>query len=225
MQLEALSSEDPSIVLAAQAIGLDGATREFRERLSTTINDWLEVFTAVSLTNERPGRRRKEATRLSNDAARASHELRRLIRMLRSFVEKQSDNSSGSEIIGLVDTGMLDELAKQLASLSASAASVATSVPEDRGGRSRMWGFTTLVIHLGFAYEEFAGRQAKASYRADRSLYGGKFLDCVEVLLPQIVRLLSARGVPFPYPQSKNARGRYIYEITRRPRDLNRKTP
>jgi hypothetical protein len=93
-----------------------------------------------------------------------------------------------------------------------------TSILEklDKGGRpKKMLGFHRLVIGLNHAFTVAIDRSGKANWNEEQGAYGGQFFKFVETVLPHVSALMNDIGVPFSYPDTANARGSYIHEMTR----------
>ena len=78
-----------------------------------------------------------------------------------------------------------------------------------------MYPFKMLVLGLALAFENATKRKAKVTRDPDRERFRGRFVCLVEKVLPLTCDCATDLGQTFPYPQSPQRRGRYVYEWTR----------
>jgi hypothetical protein len=93
----------------------------------------------------------------------------------------------------------------------------------DKGGPPKMAAFQTLVFWLGLAFKRATGRPAKVTWNAHRGRYEGHFLLLVEAVLPLARRLAGSPERPIRCPDTEQARGKYVYELTRAGAGKNKK--
>jgi hypothetical protein len=85
----------------------------------------------------------------------------------------------------------------------------------DKGGAPKMIAFHALIWGLKQAFEHATRRAAKVTWSEHQQRYGGRFLTLVEAVLPLALALSEDAGRPLRYPPSPEARGKYIFAMTR----------
>jgi hypothetical protein len=165
---------------------------------------------------------------------------KRLLRVKREAIEAESSLSRFRDALNdlppryreLLD-GRLESVAKVAVSLVArqqpwfhalsSVAELAGMVAEiltgtNKGGRPKMLAFDALVRVLARAYKRATNKSAKATWNEHHRRFSGKFVSLVEAALPLATRWAGTPEKQMRFPKSANARGHYIYELTRRGR-------
>jgi hypothetical protein len=193
-----------------QLVGLEEPNSQFRDDLS-------EAILLCVLTHKfRPKRRsetRKQLEALRKEAAAAEEINRRLVSRLRET----------SGIYPPIKRQFVELLGNQTdyyARLSKLARGHANSLI-DRGGRTGMRGFWSLVELLGAAFEKATGAKASdaAKYRGEKHGHEGVFFEFVDTVLP-LVRELAPK---MPCPESRLAQDTYVFKVVTAPQ--KRKAP
>ena len=86
----------------------------------------------------------------------------------------------------------------------------------DKGGAPKMLAFNALVKVLAHAFERAKNRPAKVTRNNYTGQFSGEFMSLVEAVLPLAILWAGTPERPMHYPKSPKARGKYIYELTRR---------
>lgn len=195
----------------ARLLGLERASPEFREQLSRSIDMWLSCATTDDerASEHRQALRkdalRKEGLQISKNALKVSARLREWAAGVASAMDLES-----------IEFDRLIEEAQHLERLSEIIRSHAHhSKSRKPTGRREFVLFGALILLLGLVYKDFTGRQPRVTYNNYRKSFEGTFVRFLEALWPKTFLLSRASGISFEYPRSKQARGAYVYKMTR----------
>jgi predicted HicB family RNase H-like nuclease len=207
----------PHIEKYAAIIGVANSRREFEKDVTDALQ-WCVLNLAIP--RKRLSEFRKDLLRVSKEARAAQRSMHRLRTALESLSPPFSETLEP----------LLDVQAKIALSITARqlpwfyALSSVADVAEfrasrlggkDKGGAPKKLAFTMLVLYLARAFENATKRKAKVTWNAHKDRFQGDFISLVEGVLPLAKELAEGSGLPFPYPNSRRSRGKYVYELTR----------
>ena len=165
----------------------------------------------------------KEMARVEKEAFASAKQLRRLQIALDDVTPLYADNlieglklPLTAEWDALKLSRMPSFIALRLENLSNRAAiHVQLFKRRDKGGVLSLIEFRALVLGLGHAFRRATGRAAKVTWNEHGRRYEGNFVELVEIVLPLARTCADGYGWRMVCPQTKRARGKYIYDLTR----------
>jgi hypothetical protein len=181
-------------------------------------------FTHLDFPNrKRQGKTRKELLRVAKEATAAKKHLERLRDALGELDSVYRERLDGRlDLLSKIAVSFVEKQPPWFNALStvSYAASIYAEVlrGKDKGGVPKMVAFNALIAGLKRAFESAKGRPAKVTRNQYREQFGGKFLALVEAVLPLALVVAGGSQGQMPHPISKEARGKYVYEATRRKR-------
>jgi hypothetical protein len=207
---------DRHIAKWASTIGLDRASPTFRQDVIDALL-WCVVTHVDAPNRKRYSDIRKELLCVSKEAASAEKSLRRLHEALDDLIPRYRELLE--ERLGVPGRIALRHFSEQtpwLYALSSEAGRYGEMCKSlDKGGAPKTFAFVSLVTALATAFQRAKNRPAKATWSAHRARWEGQFVNLVEGVLP-VARMFRTADRPMQYPDSASARGKYIYEMTRR---------
>ena len=212
----------------AGVIGLPSATPQFEQDLVDAVQ-WCHWMHLKVTSRKRIADIRKELLQVKREARDAKKSLTRL---------RDALNTLTPQCWELLDE-QLESVAKTAVSLVAKqvpwfhalslVADLAGLLAErlkdaDKGGAPQMLGFQALVKGLARAFENAKSRSAKVTRNAYDGCFGGEFVTLVEAVLPLAKCWAETPERPLHYPKSPRARGKHIYDLTRRSAGKKKRT-
>jgi hypothetical protein len=190
----------------AAAIGLkDSVGEQFQHDLTRAIT----ICLGINLDKQKRGSEMKrELLRVKKKAATATRALRDLQAALDGLTPLYRD-----EIFKNLEMPLRTALRVETLS---NAAWIYAKAMRDEGGRPKMLAFAFLVTWLARAFQNATGSEAKVTWNDHRERWEGKFMAFIEIVLPLVLDIGKQLGQPLPYPKSERARGKYVYDATRR---------
>jgi hypothetical protein len=203
----------------AAVIG-SSATPQFEQDLVDALL-WCVLMHLEATNRKRASNIRKELLRIQREAMAAESSLSRLRDALNKLTPRYRELlDEHLESVAKVAVSIVAKQAPWFHALSSVAdlAGISAEIFKgaDKGGAPKMLAFSALVRVLARAFERAKNKQAKATWSDHDSRYGGEFVSLVEAVLPLAVRCAETPKRPMRYPKTAYARGKYIYELTRR---------
>jgi hypothetical protein len=187
---------------------------------------WCVVAQADAPNRKRYGDIRKQLACIKGEAVAAQKHLERLRFALNDLPPRYSEllNTQLESVTRIA----VAVVAKQmpwfyaLSPLADTASIISEALRNaDKGGAPAMLTFRTLIAGLRRAFARAKGKNAGVTWNEHRKQFEGKFLKLVEAVLP-LAMSFSSKERPMRIPKTSNARGKYVYEMTRRGRPQTR---
>lgn len=203
----------------ATVIGLPSATPQFEQDLVDALL-WCHWMHLEAITRKRVSDIRKELLHVQREAAAAESSLSRLRDALNNLTPRCRELlDEHLELVAKVAVSIVAKQGPWFHALSpvADLAGIlaATLKAADKGGRPKMLSFNALVIVLARTFKRAKKKPAKVTWNDHSKRYVGEFMSLVEAVLPLAIRWAGTLDGRMLYPNSLNARGKYIHELTR----------
>jgi hypothetical protein len=203
----------------AAAINLPSVSPQFEQDLVDALL-WCHLM-HLEATNRKRGNTRKVLLCIANESAAAERHLARLRNALNELTPRiQELLEQQLEGVAKVAVSLVSKQQPWFNALG-SVADLTDSLAKglkgtDKGGAPKMLAFNALVKVLAHAFERAKNRPAKVTRNNYTGQFSGEFMSLVEAVLPLAIRWAGTPERPMHYPKSPEARGKYIYESTRR---------
>jgi hypothetical protein len=202
----------------AAVINLPSATPQFEQDLVDALvsGHWMHLEVT---SRKRFSDIRKEFLCIQREAEAAESSLSRLRDALNNLTPRYRELfDEHLESVAKIAVSIVAKQAPWFHALSSIAdhARNSAEIFADKGGAPKMVAFNALVKALARTFEHAKNKPAKVTWNNHTAQFSGEFMSLVEAVLPLAIRWAGTPERPMHYPKLSKARGRHIYELTRR---------